>query len=608
MRVGSVCSGIEAATLAAPAHWVFDFYSEIEAFPSAVLHHRHGAGRPRTLPPRPNEAKALAKYLANEKAIAREIPAGDGRIPNLGDFTTITAAEFHATELLCGGPPCQSFSIAGQRGGLDDHRGNLTLEYVRIAHDLADTGSLRWAVYENVPGLLSDKTNAFGCFLSALVGGDDPLTMPFDGSWPSAGLVAGPRARVAWRVLDAQYFGLAQRRRRVIVVIGFADGCDPAKVLFERRGLHGNPPPRREPGQGFAADVERGPAVGGHWDGKDIHPTLNQSANTGGIGASNQEIFSQRGAGLVPAVTHTLRGEGFDASEDGTGRGTPLVPVVQHCAPIASTLNAAFGDKLGLEDQHINSGAPLFVTETGPIAFSSKDFGGDAMHDLSPTLRAGNDDTSHLGGGVPPAIAFNARQDPEVTGDRTGPLDASQPQAQAVAFAQNIRDEVHLIAGDGSISGALLASPGMKQQTYVATLAPTVTAGPPFSRTGNSFVETEAIVSEVKSIGLATSVTPKFAEELSPTLTTPSPSGGGQPMAVCTDFAVRRLTPIETARLQGFPDGFTDIPWNGKAHAPDGHQYKSHGNSWAVNKFRWLFERIDVVDRAARQSAQGETS
>lgn len=211
LRFGSVCSGIEAASVAwNPLGWEAAWFSEIEPFPCAVLAHRF-----------PN-------------------------VPNYGDMTTlpkrILDGEIEAPDLLCGGTPCQAFSVAGKRRSLEDARGNLSLVFCQIADAIHSARTrLRKSspivFWENVPGVLHTKDNAFGCFLAELVGADAPL---LSGSvrWPCAGLVAGPKRKVAWRVLDAQHFGVPQRRRRVFVVASaVGGGIDPAKVLFERQGL-----------------------------------------------------------------------------------------------------------------------------------------------------------------------------------------------------------------------------------------------------------------------------------------------------------------------------------------------------------------------------------
>ncbi len=179
----SMFSGIEAASVAfGPLGWKAICFAEIEKFPSAVLAHHY-----------PD-------------------------VPNVGDMSRHDWAQYRGqVDIVCGGPPCQDFSIAGLRAGLDGERGNLSIVYMRALHAIKP----RNAIVENVPGWLNDKKNAFGCFLAGLVGADDPLRTPDGKSWPNAGMVAGPLGRAAWRVLDAQYFGLAQRRRRVIVVADF---------------------------------------------------------------------------------------------------------------------------------------------------------------------------------------------------------------------------------------------------------------------------------------------------------------------------------------------------------------------------------------------------
>jgi len=180
----SVCSGIEAPSAAwhpAPLAWKPLWFSEIEPFPKAVLAHRY-----------PD-------------------------VPDLGDMTTlparILAGEVPAPDVFIGGTPCQSFSVAGLRKGLADPRGQLTRTFVEIIDAIDTVRSAAGkppvvAVWENVPGVLSDKDNAFGNFLGALCGEDDAL-LPAGPKWTNAGSVLGPRRSLAWRVLDAQHFGVA---------------------------------------------------------------------------------------------------------------------------------------------------------------------------------------------------------------------------------------------------------------------------------------------------------------------------------------------------------------------------------------------------------------
>ena len=216
LKYGSVCSGIEAATAAwHPLGMEPVWFAEIEPFPSAVLAHHY-----------PD-------------------------VPNHGDMTKLAAlvlaGKIPAPDVLVGGTPCQAFSVAGMREGLTDPRGALTIKYVELADavDYVRAGQRKPAsviVWENVPGVLSDKGNAFGCFLGALAGADCELQPPGK-KWQDAGCVYGPKRTIAWRVLDAQYFGLAQRRRRVFVVASARDGFDPTEVLFERDGVRRDSPP-----------------------------------------------------------------------------------------------------------------------------------------------------------------------------------------------------------------------------------------------------------------------------------------------------------------------------------------------------------------------------
>lgn len=234
LTYGSVCSGIEAATVAwHPLGMRPAWLAEIEPFPSAVLAHHY-----------PD-------------------------VPNLGDMTKLGAlvlgGKIAAPDVLVGGTPCQAFSVAGMREGLADPRGALTIKYVELA-DAIDHVRARdgrppvITVWENVPGVLSDKGNAFGCFLGALAGEDCEL-QPSGKRWTDAGCVYGPKRAIAWRVLDAQYFGLAQRRRRVFVVASARAGFDPAAVLFEREGMRRDTAPRRGEGQDVTGTAPFGPAL-----------------------------------------------------------------------------------------------------------------------------------------------------------------------------------------------------------------------------------------------------------------------------------------------------------------------------------------------------------
>ncbi len=301
----SVCSGIEGASAAWHSlGWTPTAFSEIEPFPSALLAHRFPT------------------------------------VPNLGSMLEWRSWPDLSIDLLVGGTPCQSFSVAGLRKGLDDDRGNLTLVYCEIA-DRFNPLSCLW---ENVPGVLSDKTNAFGCFLAGLAGTDAPLVPGRDG-WTDAGVVVGPKRVVAWRILDAQGF-VPQRRRRVFVLASRnVDRLDPVRVLFEaeadafdclgeraytgplfpeREGVRGNPAKSGEAGEGVAGCISARTQGGGGL-GTDFE-----------LGGASKSLKANDG-GVDREDAHTL------------------------IAAVAPTLNAAFGEKQGLDDQHIRGGAGLFV-------------------------------------------------------------------------------------------------------------------------------------------------------------------------------------------------------------------------------------------------------
>ena len=234
LTYGSICSGIEAATTAwRPLGMHAMWYSEIEPFPSSVLTHHY-----------PNT-------------------------PNLGDMiklrVEVLRGKITAPDIFVGGTPSQAFSVAGMREGLADPRGRLSIKYVELAdavdHVRAHRGDpASIIVWENVPGVLSDKGNAFGCFLGALAG-ENCERQPSGKRWEDAGCVYGPKRTIEWRILDAQYFGLAQRRRRVFVVASARNGFDPLEVLFERESLRRDSAPRRGEGSDVTGTAPFSPTL-----------------------------------------------------------------------------------------------------------------------------------------------------------------------------------------------------------------------------------------------------------------------------------------------------------------------------------------------------------
>jgi DNA (cytosine-5)-methyltransferase 1 len=536
MRVGTFCSGICAPEAAwRELGWRPVFFSEIEPFPIAVQRHHF-----------PD-------------------------VPNLGDMERIDDETLrrHPVDLVCAGTPCQAFSVAGLRKGLDDPRGNLTLVFLRLVDRLRPA----WVVWENVPGVLSiDGGRAFGAFL----GGLGELGYGF-----------------AYRVLDAQHFGVPQRRRRVFVVGHLGDWRRAAAVLFERHSLSGHPAPSREAGQRVAGCLSPGAHPGG-FNGQDAF-----AGQLVGFHETGQGWWSEGPLGLradpggMPenVVTHDLRGEGFDACEDGTGRGTPLVP----------------------------------------IAFQSVDHGADASHDLSPTLRRHDPmavltfDTTQItsaanysnpkpgdpchplaAGAHPPAVAFNWQgggtqtslgYDPAA--GIVGTLQADQ--TPAIAFqchGSNVGEMGTLRKGNGNTAG-----------------------GVPFITTENSHAQSrrnrkgdgrepnpaDGEGNVLRDAGGGDDRSP-FAFQ-----TRIARNGRGQPEEVCPTLqgagagetsdmrpcvsapsGVRRLTPRECERLMGFEDDYTLVPFRGKP-AADGPRYRAIGNSMAVPVLRWLGQRIQMV-------------
>ena len=532
MMFGSVCSGIEAATVAwAPLGWRAAWLAEIDKFASAVLAHHHP------------------------------------KVPNLGDMTKIARAilvgEVSAPDVLCGGTPCQAFSVAGLRESLADARGNLTLKFVEIANAIDHVRTGRGedeciVFWENVPGVLSTKDNAFGCFLGGLAGEDGPLEPP-GGKWANAGAVYGPTRAIAWRTLDAQYFGVAQRRRRVFVVASARKGFDPATVLFEWDGVRRDSAPSREAGQAVAPCVTAGAANGGKAHGARSGSAKDNLIIPVAFGGNNQsgpiDVATARNAcasasgrmdfeteTFLVQPTHTLRGEGFDASEDGTGRGTPLVPVAQQPIPI--------------DMRQASRGATMTNNRADGSSGGAPGTGIGKSGDPAPTLSG-----SHVA-----AIAFDTtqitsqanRSNPK-PGDPCHPLAAGQ-HAPAIAFPANLSGTQFASAED------LAPSMGSSNPTAVAFQS---------SQSGVRIGETHA--------------------------TLDANNGPRRHNGALVGMQVRRLTPEECEALQGFPSCYTAIPWRGKPadQCPDGPRYKALGNSWAVPNVAWLGRRIDAEVRRA---------
>jgi DNA (cytosine-5)-methyltransferase 1 len=457
MIYGSVCSGIEAASVAWHGlGWEPAFLSEIEPFPKAVLAHRWPG------------------------------------VPDLGDFTTI-GADRGPVDLLVGGTPCQSFSVAGLRGGLADARGNLALEFLRLAARL----DARWVLWENVPGVLSSNGGRdFGAFLGGLA----ELGYGF-----------------AYRVLDAQFFGVAQRRRRVFVV-GHAGGLwqRAAAVLFERASLRGDPPPSRATREGAPVGALAGTSPGGGW-------------RVGGDEAAAGHIVPISSAGeraralTAHAGRYDLDTETFIA------------------APLTSSFaksRASCNDGAGLVGENRCRPEP-----------------GSPSHPLAA-------------GAHPPAIAFHVTQDP-ISGEVAPALGCGN------ALGCGTLGVATPILEPGRRSGRSTDDPRIG-------LGVGVPGDPMFT------------LNAQRPHGLAVDYTNGIiGNPVSETLEA-AQSKGNRGHGVLAGMAVRRLTPRECERLQGFPDDYTAIPG-----AKDGPRYRALGNSMAVPVMAWIGRRIAAVDASS---------
>ena len=479
MKYGSVCSGVEAASVAwHPLGWEPQWFSEIEKFPSAVLGHHY-----------PN-------------------------VPNLGDMTKFKEwPNDRPIDVLVGGTPCQSFSVAGLRKGLDDPRGNLMLTYLAIAERYRP----RWLVWENVPGVLSsNKGRDFGTFLGAL---------------------GKLRYGFAYRVLDAQYFGVAQRRKRVFVVGYLGDWRRAAAVLFERESLSGHPAPSRKTGQRAAPTVTQGPPF----------------SRTG-----NERVETEA---IVPMVAGSLDTQ---------------------CGGGKLTHQSANNGHLILEKETMGT-----ITARMFAALGARDVENGALH----------------------PVAFDAYNQ-ELTGDvsKTVAARADQDTASCVAFSSNM--SVPDCQTDGTTPTLKIGGHGGGNPPAVAIQNATRGA----SQNGLGITTDGPMytldVGSQHAVGTQTDGNPPAVAYDTTNITSlkngsnPKPGdpcftlAKGQHPPLLASMQVRRLTPTECERLQGFPDNYTQIAWRGKISddCPDGPRYKAMGNSMAVPVMRWIGERINAVE------------
>ncbi|MBX9725732.1 MAG: DNA (cytosine-5-)-methyltransferase [Rickettsiales bacterium] len=487
LRYLSVCSGIEAATVAwHPLGFEAAGFSEIDPFARAMLSDHY-----------PD-------------------------VPLHGDFTTLMENDYGAIDLLVGGTPCQSFSIAGLRKGFTDDRGNLALGFIR----LAQSAKPRWVVWENVPGVLSiDGGRTFGTFLGAL---------------------AECGYGFAYRILDAQYFGVPQRRRRVFVIGYLGDWRPAAAVLFERESLQRDITPSRQTQQEVAGTFKSRASSGGWGADVDLASSGYMRPVAGTLGARTCLSRGAQDADCGHLIARTLMGA---SAKHDAELETYVVDKQQWPADVACTLNAQYGDKMGLEDQHALAGAPLFVPARAyNVTYCDangrrKDRPNGGMYvsetDQSKTVTAGGDRSTYIAF-EPGSIARNAgpRHLTETCSTLRADMGDNQP---AILYPLDLRNA--------------LRDPDKMDDV---------------NRQGCGIGENGAP---------------------SPTLSAAYTPGVISPMAV------RRLTPRECERLQGFPDDYTLIPYRGKP-AADGPRYKALGNSMAVPVMRWLGQRIQQVNNS----------
>lgn len=500
MRYLSVCSGIEAASCAwHPLGWTPVAFSEIEAFPSAVLAHHYPG------------------------------------VPNWGDMTKFKEWPDAAVDVLVGGTPCQSFSVAGLRKGLADPRGNLALTYLA----LADRYRPEWLVWENVPGVLSaDGGEAFGAFL----GGLGELGY----GW-------------AYRVLDAQYFGLAQRRKRVFVIASLRGWHRAAAVLFDAASLRGDSAPRRAPGQSPAASLRtRAPGSGGQGTDWEHTVTGTLGARMGGGGGFGTDF--EAAGGLQPVLAHTLMARAGSAL---TAPGyQTFIPTM--LGPVAPRLDASMDRKWG-SNQWVDSGQFVLCASDGQ---ANAAFSRDMATSLTATHEA-------------PCIAHTLSASHGCTEDGTGRGTrlVAQTLTSGGTGERGYIDPVNttLVAFDTT------------QMTSVANRS-NPKAGDPCHPLASG-AHPPAVAFDARQSDVI-----QYGEKTGPLDT------DGHSVATLTEMQVRRLTPRECERLQGFHDDYTLTPYRGKP-AADGPRYKALGNSMAVPVMHWIGKRIKQVQDIGKEPA-----
>ncbi|KPW41457.1 hypothetical protein ALO87_200034 [Pseudomonas syringae pv. apii] len=580
LQYGSVCSGIEAATAAwHPLGMEPVWFAEIEPFPSAVLAYHY----PRT--------------------------------PNLGDMTKlgalVLAGKIKAPDVLVGGTPCQAFSVAGMRQGMLDPRGALTIKYVDLADAVDHVRTSRnqpesIIVWENVPGVLSDKGNAFGCFLGALAGEDCELQPPGK-RWQDAGCVYGPKRTIAWRILDAQYFGLAQRRRRVFLVASARADFDPTAVLFEREGVRRDTAPRRGEGQDVTGTAPFGPALQcgcGHVFSEDLGhygcpncegdegPAVSMFGGIPAFGGHSLAGSVERAATLTAKDTrmdmesetffvqpsHDVTGTLSSRSTGGGGLGTDFDLAGGLQVVGALTSHAFSGGAGGRPD---GAACGHFLAVAGTLQANGKAAGSATSQDAEQGLLVVQTGKAF--------IADDYKEGTFLESETSRPITTSGDRSRAapiVVTAFSCKDHG---ADAGHVAPTLRAmGHGSSHANAGGQVAVCITGEVTHTLKADGFDGSEDGTDRGQPI----------VADVSPTLRAGNMRNNSNPVTesdmLVGGSSVRRLTPRECERLQGFPDDYTRIPWRGRVLGlcPDGPRYKAIGNSKAVPVVRWIGMRI----------------
>lgn len=386
MRFLSLFSGIDAASVALlPLGWVCVGFAEIEPAPCSVLAHHYP------------------------------------HVPNLGDVCAITDERIAAlgqVDVVIGGSPCQDLSVAGKRRGLAGARSSLFHEQVRIFHAARTLCGARWLLWENVPGAFSsNRGRDFAAVVGTMAGCE--FDVPRDG-WRTAGAAVGAHGLVEWRVLDAQFFGLAQRRKRVFALLDTGDWAGRPPVLLEPEGLRGDSPPRRETREGIAVGALAGTSPGGGWRVGADEAAAGQLIAAFGGGANCQltdvatALHAHPGGSRLDFLTETFIAFDLQQVTSVENRSNPRPGDPCHTLTARSTHSAA-------------------------IAFSCKDHAADAADELAPTLRAMGHGASHANAGGQVAVAFHPTQDPISSAELSHALNANANATVAVSTGMAVR-------------------------------------------------------------------------------------------------------------------------------------------------------------------------